>query len=338
MRLRKTLVAVPVCLMSCAGVALAASSPTIVTGSATAIGDRSAVLNGSVDPNGAKATYEFEYGPTSAFGSVTKSASAGSGTKTVGVKTTISGLVPGTVYSYRLDASNGSGTALGATRTFKTKGNPPPGATTGAAAAVGRNSATVTGIIYPQNQATSWYFQYGPSTAYGVATAGGTVPAGTAPVTVSQVLSALQSGTTFHYRLVALHGSVAFNVGADASFETLPFPRPVPRVSASTAPRTDRSAPFDFITSGHVHGPSSTPNALECVGSVRITYRLGRKTVHTTVAPVQPDCSFAGSAGFRRLPGHGSSRRTVRLTVSTRFLGNGYLAPAQARRQTVVLK
>ena len=87
-----------------AGVAVAASSPSASTGSATSVKSTSAVLNGTINPNGAATVYRFEYGLTNAYGSTTSIKSAGSGTKSVAVARTVSGLIPGTTYHYRLDA------------------------------------------------------------------------------------------------------------------------------------------------------------------------------------------------------------------------------------------
>ena len=76
------------------GVALAAGSPTISSVSAGSIGNGSAVLKGTVNPNGATASYFFEYGLTNAYGVTSKAHSAGKGTKSVAVKTTASVCFP----------------------------------------------------------------------------------------------------------------------------------------------------------------------------------------------------------------------------------------------------
>ena len=188
------------------GVALAASSPSVSTGSASSITSTSAKLNGTVNPNGASTSYQLEYGLTNAYGITTSPKSAGSGTAGKAVSVTVSGLIPGTRYHYRLIAQNRFGGANGTDRTFKTGGNPPPDVATGGVQ-VGATSATVTGIINPHNQVTTYYFDYGVSTAYTARTPSATVPAGSAPVTVSQVLAPLSPATVIHYRLVALHSS-----------------------------------------------------------------------------------------------------------------------------------
>src|ERR1700761_6670117 len=85
-------------------VALAASSPTVTTGKATNITRNSAVLAGTVNPNGVATGYSFAYGTSSALGATTAAKRAGHGTKAVAAKTTLGSLVPETTYYYRLDA------------------------------------------------------------------------------------------------------------------------------------------------------------------------------------------------------------------------------------------
>src|ERR1700723_2449058 len=106
MKTLRLAVIVVIVLVGSAGVSLAASSPTVTSGVATNVATTSAVLNGTVNPNGAKTSYYFQWGPTAAFGSQSKAGSVGAGTKSVSVKTTAAGLIPGTTYYYRLDATN----------------------------------------------------------------------------------------------------------------------------------------------------------------------------------------------------------------------------------------
>jgi len=94
--------------------------PTVSTLSATLITPNSATLNGAVNPNGEAATYYFEYGLDTSYGSTTSSGSAGSGTSSVSVNASIFGLISDTTYHYRLAATNSSGTSYGNDETFST--------------------------------------------------------------------------------------------------------------------------------------------------------------------------------------------------------------------------
>jgi hypothetical protein len=98
----------------------AAAQPTVSTGGAHEVGYASAVLGGSVNPNGKDASYYFQYGPTRAYGGQTAIADAGAGTHAVTVRLPVSGLQPLTVYHYRLVAVNANGPSIGADATFLT--------------------------------------------------------------------------------------------------------------------------------------------------------------------------------------------------------------------------
>jgi Ca2+-binding RTX toxin-like protein len=93
--------------------------PSVITGAATGVFPRTATLEGVVSPQGAAATYRFEYGTSAAYGSSTPSASAGAGTADQRVSAPIGGLLSRTTYHYRLVATNAAGTTLGADRTFQ---------------------------------------------------------------------------------------------------------------------------------------------------------------------------------------------------------------------------
>jgi hypothetical protein len=99
-----------------------ASKPTVVTGAATSVTASGAVLNATVNPNGATVTAcTFEYGPTTSFGSSKPcSALPGSGTSPVAVSATIASLQASTQYYFRIIAVNAFGTRRGTRKTFKT--------------------------------------------------------------------------------------------------------------------------------------------------------------------------------------------------------------------------
>jgi hypothetical protein len=100
--------------------AQAASRPTVSTGPARQVSFSSALLTGSVNPNGANTSYYFQYGPTRALGFQSAIADAGGGTHNVKVSLGISGLQPLTMYHYRLVAVNGAGATIGAEQSFLT--------------------------------------------------------------------------------------------------------------------------------------------------------------------------------------------------------------------------
>ncbi|HEU4975790.1 MAG TPA: fibronectin type III domain-containing protein [Baekduia sp.] len=103
--------------------AQAATAPAVTTGGAANRTPTSVRLTGTVDPNGAPTTYQFQYGTTSAYGAVTAERTVtGDGKRTVTVDVT--GLAPATKYHYRLIAHNERGLRRGRHRTFKTRIQP----------------------------------------------------------------------------------------------------------------------------------------------------------------------------------------------------------------------
>jgi hypothetical protein len=322
-----------------AGVAAAGSSPTVSTGSASKIGDSGATLSGTINPQGSSTTYDFQYGLTTSYGLTTAAKSAGSGTKAVVKSAGIGSLIPGTAYHFRLVATNKFGTSVGADRTFTTGGHPPAAVATGPATSVGKTSATLTGTVNPNGEATSWTFQYGLTTSYGNEVFGGVLPATKTPMTVTWALQGIEPGVLFHYRIVATHGSTP-SYGADQTFFTLPNPTPTPRVHASTMPRTARHKPFVLTTRGRIDGPSRIPSSLECGGSsASVLYFVGTKQVGFELAAVQPNCTFSTTNTFRHLPGVPRHHhvRSEKMTIVVHFRGNGYLAAADSRLERVTL-
>jgi hypothetical protein len=316
--------------------AIAASSPSVRTGRATSIKTFSAVLNGTVNPHGSGAHFGFQLGLTKGYGITIVSKRVVSGNSAVAVKVTARHLLPGTVYHYRLLASNGVGSAIGRDRTFRTAGHPPPVVATGPATDVTTTQATVTGVINPHRQQTQYMFQYGISKNYNVETLPRSAGAGNSPVVVAQRLTGLAPRTLYHYRLVALHGSSVVQYGADATFFTRPVKRPKARLRARITPHRSLFAPFAFTTSGRVIGPKWIPASSYCNGNVIERFFLGRRQVRKSLIPIGPDCKFSGKTVFNRIPRH-SGPSPVRLRVVIRFRGNGYLKPSHARRKHILL-
>jgi hypothetical protein len=206
-----------------------APAPTVVTSAATSVTSTSATLNGTVNPNGRQTTWFFDYGTSTSYGSTTPSQNAGSGTSTVPVSITVTGLQPGQAYHFRLVGSSGSGTNRGNDFSFTTTAvGGGPTATTKAVSSVTSSSAKLNGSVKPNGLATTWYFQYGTSTSYGSQTPTENAGSGTGTTNVSATISGLGPGV-YHFRLVATNAA-GTSVGADESFGGSP-----PSVQTGTA-------------------------------------------------------------------------------------------------------
>ena len=128
----------------------------------------------------------------------------------------------------------------------------PPTAYTGEATQLTTSSAVLKGAVYPGGQQTSYYFQYGTSTAYGAQTPVATLDAGTQSINVVAPLSDLEAGATYHCRLVAVNaGGTA--LGQDRTFSV----KKVPLVVQLDA--THFASPFGtpFVVSGSLSGTGS---------------------------------------------------------------------------------
>ena len=113
----------------------------------------------------------------------------------------------------------------------------PPGASGQAVANITATSATVIATINPNGSDTTFFVNYGTTTAYGQQTAPVTIGAGSSPQVVSQTLTGLTPNTVYHFQFVASNaGGTA--AAADATFTTAqpPLPPPVQDVFADIFP------------------------------------------------------------------------------------------------------
>jgi phosphodiesterase/alkaline phosphatase D-like protein len=195
--------------------------PVVTTVAATSVGATGATLNGSVIPNGLATTAWFEWGTDSTFAiySTTGSQVVGSGTTSQTIHQALAGLTTGTTCYYRVAASNGSGTSIGAILTFLP--GAAPTATTLTATAVGTTSATLNGNVNPNGLDTDAWFEWGtsPSLATFDTSPAHALGAGTDFQSVMATLSGLSSGTTYYYRVAASNSTGPAN-GSIESFTT----------------------------------------------------------------------------------------------------------------------
>jgi hypothetical protein len=107
-------------VLSATGAPKGPQLPVVVSGEAKEVVNSTAKLTGTVAARGVATTYRFEYGPTKGYGTSVPvpSASAGEGRLPVEVSQSVTGLEEGTLYYFRLVASNSSGTSYGEAKTF----------------------------------------------------------------------------------------------------------------------------------------------------------------------------------------------------------------------------
>jgi hypothetical protein len=202
----------------------------------TAILSNEATLNGVLDPKskGEAGDYYFVYSQSSECEgageqSTPETAYAGAVGELASAQAT--GLIPNKTYTFCLRARNVQYEhALSPPETFTTPAAPPTivESTTG----VSDSAATLHASINPDGAATTYFFEYGPSTEYDASKSYGTkaplVPAsigeGNDPVSVEAPVQGLLAGETYHYRVIATNAKSGAEgtPGPDQTFTTQP--------------------------------------------------------------------------------------------------------------------
>jgi hypothetical protein len=191
-----------------------------------------------------------------------------------------------------------------------------PAATTNPATSVVAQSATLNGTVDPKGAPTTYYFEYGPTDAYGSSTAVSDAGSGTGAAAATAAVSGLTPGTTYHFRIRAANsgGSV---LGADQTFttEALPptqseTPPPTPSTNPGTvAPFTGmalvtRKLKFKRGVVVVTLRCPATVAAGPCTGRVALTARSAGKAAATVTI---------GRATFKAAAG---SRVSVRVRIN----------------------
>ena len=165
-----------------------------------------AVLHGTVNPEGLPTTFYFEYGRGTSYGRTTSTPPGDPvGTEEAGdqpVSAEATGLLPNTLYHYRIVGTNSNGTSKGEDRTFTTL-QPPTvlGATTEHLLAT---SVDLVARINPRGFETTYRFEYGRTPEYGSSAPipDGSIGSGTTPEQVVVHLEGLEEAE-YHFRVVA---------------------------------------------------------------------------------------------------------------------------------------
>ncbi len=206
--------------------ALADPEPPVLytlTEEASSANPTEATLYGVVNPAGRESSYHFEYGTTAGYGNTTPSKVIGSQPdwSNVEVGEPIEGLKPGITYHYRIVGENSTGTDTGEDEQFTTPETSLPAelaptVTTKGASEVGASAATLNATVNPNGAATTYYFEFGATESYGTKIPIPAKGAGSAlkPLRVSQKVTDLDEGTTYHYRVDA-QNEVGTTKGAD---------------------------------------------------------------------------------------------------------------------------
>ncbi|HEX6584325.1 MAG TPA: BNR-4 repeat-containing protein [Thermoleophilaceae bacterium] len=160
----------------------------------------------------------------------------------------------------------------------------------------GASGSTVHGAVGPENQATEWSVEYGPTEEYGAVTGAQSLPGDTGLHQVSAALPGLQNGRLYHYRLVA-DNATGSSSGEDRVFV------------AGSSPGSDAyrdallasAGLVDLWRMGELSGVSSSDETSAATGSFAGRYVLGQPGV---LGPLRNAAtSFDGASGELTMPG-----------------------------------
>jgi hypothetical protein len=194
---------------------------------ATEITRTTARLNGVFEGTGEETTYYFEYGTSTSYGSRWPEAtdeSAGVTTGSTPMSVVVSNLLPETTYHFRVVAENEKGKNIGEDQSFSTPKAVGDLATEDATA-ITKHSAVLNASFTGTGEPHTFYFEWGPTSAYGNSTPVKSAGSGTGTVSVATEIEGLEiylpDSLPYHYRVVATN-STGTTVGPDHTFETLP--------------------------------------------------------------------------------------------------------------------
>ena len=207
--------------------------PTVQTKDASEIRSSSVTLNGSVNPSASSTSYWFEYGKNFGLGNATSIGSLSAESGTVTVSAALSALEPDTTYYYRINAQNAYGTVNGNISVFVTQPvNPPvsqgksPTVATNNATSITASSAVLNGKVNPNGTETTYHFEYGKATLFGLfsldqSTDNRSAGSGNVLTSFSRSVAGLERDTTYYFQLVAVN-KYGTTRGSVYSFTTKP--------------------------------------------------------------------------------------------------------------------
>ena len=204
--------------------------PDATTSAATNIGPTSAAWAGAVNPCNLPAAAWFQWGTNTSYGNLTSITNLPATNASLPVSLAVSNLTPGWTYHFCLVATNSAGTSYGSDQSFATLAVPPT-VSNAPATGIALTTATLNGMVDPNGQSTSAWFQWGTNTSYGNVTSVTNLPATNASLAVSMAVSNLTPGLTYHFQLLASN-SAGVTLSSDQSFATL---EELPIVNSSPA-------------------------------------------------------------------------------------------------------
>jgi NHL repeat len=210
--------------------------PDLTINPAGSVGSSSAVLSGTVSPDGEQSTAYFEYTSDGVNWTLTPPKDEGSGETIEPIQAELIELAPFTSYEARLVGVSEQGSITTGVIHFDTEKSA-PGLRSVHTSNLTPNSATLGAAVNPFGLPTTFRFEYGPTPAYGQrvpANTDGIVSSSRSFQPVSAGISGLTPGGVYHFRVVATN-AIGQSMSPDATF-TEPFIEPPSRVFEQVSP------------------------------------------------------------------------------------------------------
>jgi len=188
-----------------------------------------ATLTARINPEGDETEYHFKYGTSDSYGESTPTQTLSAGYESEDVEAGIEGLIPDTIYHFRVVATNHCNDAVpaevcraeGPDQTFRTLPAvliDPQWVTD-----VTAQTAVVHAEMDPLGVEAEAWLEYGTSDSYGTTVPLADLGDGFGPVGRQAFLSGLEPGTTYHFRFVGRDvrdGTTYTSHGPDQTFTT----------------------------------------------------------------------------------------------------------------------
>ena len=181
--------------------------PALSELSSTAIEPRAATLQADINAEGASTKYHFEYWPVigSHVSTPEQTLEPGSERVPVPVSAHVTKLQQHETYYFLLVATNAGGTTTSEEGMFTTPYAPPVVCGTPGTSEVRPASAVLNSEVNPEENETTYAFEYGTTESYGtsVPVPRGVVGSGASCVKVNDAIVGLTPDATYHFRVVA---------------------------------------------------------------------------------------------------------------------------------------
>lgn len=263
---------------------LAAATPPLINGvqSYSVSATKASLQALSVQAGSSTATIVWDYGTTTAYGSMISASPVSMPYGTNGMPLgMLTGLVQSTTYHYRCRATNSQGTAVSGDATFTTLAA--PAVTTTPATSVSDMTVVLHGTATSPSGSSVLRFEIDTSTAYGYyVNAAPYSINGASSVPVSSSVSGLLPNTTYHYRIVAIDAPGASFYGTDQTFTT-GAPATAPTASLSFAFSSGSTSPTAMSVRANFNTGSSPTTVVIQYG---LTAAYGSQSTLPTVFPV----------------------------------------------------